>query len=80
MYHAPRVTIGLPVFNGERYLEAAIDSILAQDFQDFELLLADNASTDATLEICERAAARDPRVTVHRSEANRGAAWNYNRV
>jgi len=76
----PRVSIGLPVFNGERYIGAAIDSILAQDYQDFELLLADNASTDATLEICERAAARDPRITVHRSAANRGAAWNYNRV
>lgn len=77
---SPRVTIGLPVSNGERFLEAAIESILKQDFEDFELLVADNGSTDLTLEICRAAAARDPRVKLHVSRTNRGAAWNYNRL
>ncbi|MPV36593.1 glycosyltransferase family 2 protein [Georgenia subflava] len=77
---SPRVTIGLPVYNGENYLEAAIESVLVQDFEDFELLLADNGSTDRTAEICRSAAARDSRVRIHRSEVNHGAAWNYNRL
>jgi glycosyltransferase involved in cell wall biosynthesis len=76
----PRVTVGLPVYNGQEFLADAIDSVLAQDFEDFELILADNGSTDDTYEICRSAAARDQRVTVHRSDVNRGAAWNYNRV
>jgi glycosyltransferase involved in cell wall biosynthesis len=76
----PRVSVGLPVYNGERFLAAAIDSILAQDFEDFELLIGDNASSDRTLEIAEAAAANDARVKIYRSESNRGAAWNYNRL
>lgn len=76
----PLVTIGLPVYNGERYLGAAIDSILAQEYDDFELLIADNASTDDSLEIAAVAAERDSRVAVHPSPVNRGAAWNYNRL
>jgi glycosyltransferase involved in cell wall biosynthesis len=76
----PRVSIGLPVFNGEDYLADAIESILRQDFQDFELIISDNASDDATPAICRRFAQSDPRVQYHRSDVNRGAAWNYNRV
>jgi glycosyltransferase involved in cell wall biosynthesis len=77
---APPLTIGLPVYNGERYLAEAIESILDQTFTDFTLIAADNASTDSTLEILEDFAGRDSRVVILRSEANRGAAWNYNRV
>lgn len=77
---APRVSIGLPVYNGEDFLEEAIESILAQTFRDFELVISDNASTDATQAICEGYAQRDGRVRYHRSDTNRGAAWNYNRV
>lgn len=80
MMSNPRVSIGLPVYNGENYLEAAIESILAQDFADFELIVSDNASEDRTREICERYARKDGRVQYVRAEANRGAAWNYNRV
>jgi glycosyltransferase involved in cell wall biosynthesis len=76
----PRVTIGLPVYNGEAYLQAALDSILAQDFTDFELLIGDNGSTDKTPKIAQAAAALDKRVVVHRCPNNRGAAWNYNRL
>lgn len=75
-----RVSIGLPVFNGELYLAASIDSVLAQTFEDFELILCDNASTDRTVEICADYARRDPRVQVHGSEINRGASWNFNRT
>ncbi|MDB4278686.1 glycosyltransferase [Deltaproteobacteria bacterium] len=76
----PRVSIGLPVYNGERHLAEALDSILAQDFGDFELIISDNASTDATQDICEAYARRDPRITYSRLPENVGAARNYNRT
>ena len=44
----PVISIGLPVYNGENFLEQAIESVLAQTFQDYELVISDNASTDAT--------------------------------
>jgi hypothetical protein len=74
----PRVTIGLPVYNGARYLRNAIESLLSQSFTDFELILCDNASTDQTQSICTAFAARDPRVRYHRNERNIGAAGNFN--
>ncbi len=74
----PRVTIGIPVYNGGRYLAAAIESILAQTLGDFELIVADNASGDETAAIGWRYAARDPRVRYVCADVNRGAAWNYN--
>ena len=74
------VTIGLPVFNGGRFLEQALDSILEQTFPEFELVISDNASTDATAEIIREYAERDRRVELIRNSHNRGAAWNYNRV
>ena len=75
---APRATVGLPVFNGENYLAEAIDSILAQTFTDFELVISDNASTDRTEEICRVYAERDDRVRYFRHATNRGASPNYN--
>lgn len=75
----PLVTIGLPVYNGEEYLEEALDSILAQTYENFELIISDNASTDGTEEICRRYA-QDPRVQYQRSPTNQGATWNFNRV
>jgi len=76
----PRVSIGLPVYNGDGYLEEAITSILSQSFDDLELIISDNASTDRTEEICRRFAAQDERVHYHRLEQNEGAAPNYNKV
>lgn len=76
----PRVTIGIPVHNGENYLEAAIESCLAQTFGDFELVISDNGSDDTTPEIIERYASRDRRIRALRSEVNRGATWNFNEV
>lgn len=76
----PTVSVGMPVHNGEPYVVDAVESILTQDFDDFELVISDNASTDATQEICEDYARRDPRVRYVRSEENLGAAANHNRV
>lgn len=77
---SPKVTIGLPVYNGENFIEEAIESILAQTFEDYELVISDNASTDKTAEICQRYAHQNPRIRYYRSAINRGPAWNYNRV
>lgn len=63
---SPAVTVILPVHDGERYLEEAIESIIRQDLSDWELLLVDNGSVDRTEEICRAAATRDPRVKVLR--------------
>ncbi len=76
----PRVSIGMPVFNGEAYVAEAIESILAQTYRDFELIISDNGSTDATPAICRRYAGADDRVRFHRSQVNRGAAWNFNHL
>lgn len=76
----PRVSIGLPVFNGEKHLKEALDSILAQTYPDFELIISDNASTDRTQEICLAYAAKDPRVRYYRNERNIGASKNFNRT
>lgn len=75
----PTVSVGLPVYNGENYLEQALTSLLGQTFEDFELLISDNGSTDATEEIC-RDLSTDPRVRYDRVPVNRGAARNYNRL
>ena len=74
----PTLSIALPVFNGERYLRQALDSLLDQTYTDFELLVADNASTDSTAEIVAEYAARDTRVRYHRNPENVGAARNFN--
>ena len=72
----PRLSIGLPVFNGERYLAEAIESLLAQSFSDFELLILDNASTDATKRICADFCSRDQRIRYTRNAANIGEVIN----
>jgi glycosyltransferase involved in cell wall biosynthesis len=76
----PRVSIGMPVYHGEPFLEEAINSILAQTFEDFELIISDNASTDETENICKEYAAKDRRILYYRNKENIGAAKNYNRV
>jgi len=76
----PRVTIGLPVYNGEQYLINALDGILDQTYTDFALLISDNASTDRTQEICLAYAAKDSRIRYFRNEVNIGSAKNFNRV
>ena len=78
--HNPRLVIGLPVYNGENYLEKAIASILSQSFTDFQLLIGDNASTDATESICRHYLEQDSRIRYHRHPKNIGAAPNFNFV
>lgn len=74
---SPKVTIGLPVFNGAQFIREAIDSALLQSFQDFELLISDNGSSDYTREICEEYLLRDSRVRYVRHDVNRGGHWNF---
>jgi len=76
----PRVSICLPVYNGEEYIREAIRSVLDQTFEDFELIISDNASEDRTAEICNEFSTKDPRVFYSRSDINRGLAWNHNRT
>ena len=76
----PTVSIGLPVYNGERHIREALDSLLAQTYRDFELIVSDNASTDATAEICRVYAARDQRIRYVRNPTNIGANPNFRRV
>jgi glycosyltransferase involved in cell wall biosynthesis len=76
--NVPTVSIGLPVYNGARFLATSLDSLLAQTCEDFELVISDNASSDGTEEICREYAARDARIRYLRRETNRGAAWNFN--
>ena len=76
----PRVCIGLPVHNGENYLAAAIESILGQSFEDFELIISDNASIDSTGDISRSYARHDARVRYVRQSHNLGAIANYNAV
>ncbi len=80
MATTPRVSIGVPVYNGARYLAETLDSLLAQTYGDFELIICDNASTDCTQAIAERYVERDPRVRYYRNEENLGASANYRRA
>lgn len=77
---AVRLTIGLPVYNGEHYLADALDSLLAQDFGDFVIIISDNASTDSTESVAREYATRDARVSYVRHPTNQGAAFNHNYV
>jgi len=76
----PKLSIGLPVYNGQDYLRCALDSILQQNYGDFELIISDNASSDGTQQICREYSSQDPRIRYHRNELNIGASANYNRV
>ena len=76
----PKLSIGLPVYNGEKYLPCTLDDLLGQDYEDFELIISSNASTDGTDEICREYASKDRRVRYSRNESNIGATPNWNRV
>lgn len=73
----PLVTIGIPVYNGERYLARALDAALAQTHQAIEIIVSDNGSTDGTEAICRAYAARDPRIRYVRQPCNLGAYGNF---
>lgn len=73
----PKVSIGMPVYNGARYIREALDTLVAQTYTDLELIISDNASTDATEGICREYAARDPRIKYVRQSRNRGVIVNF---
>ena len=77
---ACQLTVGMPVYNGERYLQAALDGIRAQTFGDFEVVIADNASTDGTRDIAEAVVAEDSRFRYVRRPENIGLVGNWNNV
>lgn len=74
----PKVSVVMPVFNGERYVAAAIESILAQTEDDFEFIVFDDASDDHTVNIAKQYAARDRRIRIEAGRRNRGAATRLN--
>jgi glycosyltransferase involved in cell wall biosynthesis len=76
----PKVSIGMPIYNGEHFLPQTLDSLLAQTYKDFELIISDNASSDGTQEICQKYAAQDPRIRYLRQSVNLGASQNFNHV
>jgi glycosyltransferase involved in cell wall biosynthesis len=80
MMRVPRLSIGLPVCNGENYLAESLDSLLGQSYEDFELIISDNASADGTPDICRRCARTDSRIRYVRQLRNIGAAPNHNYV
>lgn len=73
----PKVTVGLPVYNGEAYIRRAVDSVLSQTFTDFELIISDNASTDSTSTICKEYVEKDQRITYTVYERNMGGIFNF---
>jgi glycosyltransferase involved in cell wall biosynthesis len=77
---APLVSVGLPVYNGAEHLAKALDAVLDQDLEDFEVIVCDNASSDATADIARGYAARDARIRYHRNERNLGLAGNFNKA
>ena len=76
----PRVSVGLPVYNSERYVAASIEALLGQTFTDFELIISDNASTDSTSDICREYAKSDKRIRFIQQRKNVGLAPNHNIV
>lgn len=78
--HKPKVSIGLPVYNGEKSIRNTIDSILSQTFKNFKLIISDNASSDSTYAICQEYVLRDKRIKYIRQNKNMGVNWNFNFV
>ena len=76
----PKLSIGIPVFNGQEFLPELLDSLLAQTFRDFEILICDNASSDRTAQICREYERHDSRIRYICNERNLGAVANFNRV
>jgi glycosyltransferase involved in cell wall biosynthesis len=79
-YGTPTLSIGMPVYNGAKYLEYTLECLRKQELEDVEVLISDNASTDETPEIAREAAAQDPRITFVRQPENLGPAENFNYV
>jgi glycosyltransferase involved in cell wall biosynthesis len=76
----PKISIGMPLYNSERFLNQAFDSLLKQDYENIEIIISDNASTDRTANICSSYSESDKRIQYHRNDLNIGACENFNRV
>lgn len=74
------VSIGLPVYNGQNFLEKTLKCLISQSYKDLEIIISDNASTDQTGKICKKYALLDNRIVYLRNKINKGASWNYNNV
>ena len=74
----PKISIGIPVYNGEKFIRKCIESVLQQTNRDFELIISDNASTDSTRKICEEYLNKDNRIIFVRQDKNMGGGWNFN--
>ncbi len=75
-----KISIGMPVYNGELFIRKRLESLLSQTFTDFELIISDNCSTDKTPTICQEYAKNDKRIRYFRQEKNNGGTWNFNFV
>ncbi|MEW6140988.1 MAG: glycosyltransferase family 2 protein [Thermodesulfobacteriota bacterium] len=79
-YKTPEISVALPVYNGERHMREAIESVLSQTFDDLELVIVDNASSDSTWEICQEYSRLDERVHTYRNTTNIGSYRNFARA
>ena len=77
-YSTPKISIGIPVYNGEKFIRKCIESVLQQTNKNFELIISDNASTDSTRKICEEYLNKDNRIIFVRQDKNMGGGWNFN--
>lgn len=76
-YSSPLVSIGLPVYNGEKYLQRALDSLISQEYKNFEIIISDNGSTDSSLEICRKYSEVDKRIKLNENQSNIGSFLNF---
>jgi glycosyltransferase involved in cell wall biosynthesis len=76
--YSPLLSFAIPIRNGERFLPRLLDSLLAQDFSNFEIVISDNASTDRTAEVCQQYCLQDQRIRYHRNSENIGLNANFN--
>ena len=78
--HNPKISVGIPVYNGEKFIRKSIESVLRQTYRNFELIISDNASTDSTSDICTEFLTKDSRIKFVRQDKNMGPIWNFNFV
>ncbi len=76
----PKISVIMPVFNTEKYLDDSIQSILNQSFCDFEFIIVDDCSTDTSFEICEKYAKKDKRIQLYRNKKNMWISFTRNRL
>ena len=76
--NGPKISIGIPVYNGEKFIRKCIEPVLQQKNRNFELIISDNASTDSTPEICKEFLNKDDRISFVRQDKNMGQNWNFN--